>query len=84
MAAQVPLDLLITDVLMPGITGPALADRLLCAQPRLRLLFISGLRDDLASHLGRHVTAPVLHKPFTPQTLRARVRDVLATARSRT
>jgi signal transduction histidine kinase len=71
-------DLLITDVIMPGLSGPNLAARLTHAQPRLRVLYVSGSTDDANADHGAVVgQAPLLQKPFTPSTLAERIRAIL-------
>jgi CheY-like chemotaxis protein len=71
-------DLLITDVIMPGLSGPNLAARLMHAQPRLRVLYVSGSTDDANADHGAFVgQAPLLQKPFTPSTLAERIRAIL-------
>jgi CheY-like chemotaxis protein len=47
-----PIDLLITDVIMPGMTGPELANRLSSQRGEIRLLFVSGYRHDTLDHQG--------------------------------
>jgi len=66
------IHLLLTDVIMPKMRGPELARRLVAARPDMRVLFMSGYTDDTA--LGG---APLLPKPFAPETLARKVRDVL-------
>jgi signal transduction histidine kinase len=73
-----PIHLLLTDVVMPGGSGPELAERLAGTHPETRVLYMSGYTDDAIVHRG--VIAPgieLLEKPFTPATLAKRVRDVL-------
>jgi DNA-binding response OmpR family regulator len=73
-----PIDLLITDVLLPGISGSDVAERLLREQPNLRVLFISGHADEALVRHGVHERAmPFLPKPFTPGELADRVRATL-------
>ncbi|MCE9582654.1 MAG: response regulator [Planctomycetes bacterium] len=72
------IHLLITDVVMPGLSGPKVAEQLSRSRPGMRVLFISGYTDDA---LGRHglidTDVEFLPKPFTPRTLAERVRHVL-------
>jgi CheY-like chemotaxis protein len=72
------IDLLVTDVVMPGMGGPALAERLVEGRPDLRVLFISGYAEEA---IQRHGTLPaggeLLEKPFTADELTIRVREVL-------
>jgi len=72
------IDLLLTDVMMPGINGRDLAELLLARRPSLRVLFMSGYAEDvLASDVGLVPGAAFLGKPFKPKVLVAKVREVL-------
>jgi signal transduction histidine kinase len=70
--------LLVTDVVMPGLSGPNLAARLLQENPRLRVLYMSGYTEDAtAVHGAFWGGIPLLQKPFTPAQLAERVRMAL-------
>jgi CheY-like chemotaxis protein len=76
------LDLLLTDVVMPQMTGPALADLLTAEQPAMPVLFMSGYADSAVVEHGVLQTGRAyLQKPFTPMQLARVVRRVLDTAR---
>jgi two-component system, cell cycle sensor histidine kinase and response regulator CckA len=73
-----PIDLLVTDVVMPGLSGHELAQLVRGHQPSMRVLFMSGFTDDAALRRAvLHRGEPFLQKPFTPQRLARKVRDVL-------
>ncbi|MDP3910650.1 MAG: response regulator [Gemmatimonadales bacterium] len=79
-----PVDLLLTDVVMPGMSGRELADRLCAAQPGLRVLYMSGYADDaIVRHGMLEPGLAYLEKPFRPATLLRKVQDVLAGSRPR-
>ena len=75
---QVTFDLLLTDVVMPGMSGPMLVDRLLAMQPSLPVLFMSGYDDRQV--VQRYVLKEgfaLLPKPFTIETLNAKVTELI-------
>jgi PAS domain S-box-containing protein len=76
--ANLAIDLILTDVVMPGTSGPELVKQLVQRRPELKALYMSGYTDEAIVHHG--VLDPgiaLLHKPFTSDTLRRKVRDVL-------
>jgi CheY-like chemotaxis protein len=73
-----PIDLLLTDVVAPGMSGPMLADKLTEMQPGLKVLFMSGYDN---THVVQHYVVDkghaLLTKPFDMETLRAKVQEML-------
>jgi two-component system cell cycle sensor histidine kinase/response regulator CckA len=77
-SASAPIQLLLTDVIMPDLTGPVLAERLRSRQPDLQVLFISGFHDaDMVQHFVNDRGFSLLPKPFTPDGLLREVRQTL-------
>ncbi|PYO27335.1 MAG: hybrid sensor histidine kinase/response regulator [Gemmatimonadetes bacterium] len=73
-----PIHVLLTDVIMPGLSGRDLATRLAALRPETRVIYMSGYTDDAITRHG--VLEPgfvFVQKPFTPDTLARTVRDVL-------
>lgn len=72
------IDLVVSDVVMPRMTGRALASRLLELYPELRVLFVSGYTERAAGeNLPMAENLPYLQKPYSPVSLTAKVREVL-------
>jgi PAS domain S-box-containing protein len=72
------IDMLMTDVVLPGGSGPKLADRLSANRPDLRVLFVSGYTADALVHGDLHRTDfAFLSKPFSLNTLARKIRSVL-------
>jgi PAS domain S-box-containing protein len=73
-----PIQLLVTDVVMPGMNGRALAESLVAARPELRVLYMSGCTDDILARSGVLESGTLLlEKPFTTLALLGRVRAAL-------
>jgi two-component system cell cycle sensor histidine kinase/response regulator CckA len=73
-------DLLVTDIVMPGLSGPELAKRMTAQDPALRVLFMSGYTGAADEAHGNYLAGvPLLQKPFTAGKLAERVRLVLDT-----
>lgn len=76
------IDLLITDVVMPGQGGRVLAEKLLLIHPEMKVLYMSGYTDDAVVRHGiLHESVNFLRKPFTPATFSQKVREVLGHAK---
>jgi PAS domain S-box-containing protein len=74
---QDPIHLLVTDVVMPHMSGRDLARRLADARPNMKLLFISGYTDHAVVHRDLTPGSAFLQKPFTPENFAQKVRSVL-------
>jgi CheY-like chemotaxis protein len=75
------IDLLITDVVMSGMSGRELADRLIPLRPGTKVLYVSGYNEDTVLQKGViEGQMEFLQKPFTPTTLRRKVRHLLTFA----
>ncbi|MBU0858825.1 MAG: response regulator, partial [Alphaproteobacteria bacterium] len=73
---QWKMDLLITDVIMPNMDGPTLAQRMRQINPHLKIIFISGYTEEkLKDHMGENIW--FLPKPFTLKQLAAKVKEAL-------
>jgi two-component system cell cycle sensor histidine kinase/response regulator CckA len=72
------IDLLLTDVVMPGMNGRELAEQLSLRQPGIKVLYVSGYTDTfIAGHGVLQAGTNLLHKPFTEQVLVGKVRETL-------
>lgn len=76
-----PIHLLLTDVLLPGMTGPQLFEQLVQRWPKMKVLFLSGLAAcEIVSRGMLTADTPLLEKPFTPTVLLAKITEVLGTS----
>lgn len=74
-----PIDLVITDIVMPALGGRELAERLHRVRPDIRILYTSGYTDDAIVRTGvLDAQVVFMQKPFTPETLASKVRTALA------
>ena len=75
-----PIDLLLTDVVMPGLAGPDLARRLTPRRPQMKVIYMTGfsLVDIQNQQIGLEPGVPILAKPFRVDVLIKKVREVLA------
>jgi CheY-like chemotaxis protein len=73
-----PINLLLTDVIMPGMSGQQLADRLLSTRPQTKILYMTGYTDDMiVQHKVLEPGVNLLQKPFTKTELALKVRSTL-------
>jgi two-component system cell cycle sensor histidine kinase/response regulator CckA len=72
-----PVDLLLTDIVMPSMNGGTLAQHLSRRHPKMRVLFTSGYMDDVVVQEVVSMGAQFLPKPFTLEGLTQKVRQVL-------
>jgi hypothetical protein len=76
------IDMVLTDVVMPQMTGIELGKNLGEQAPGLKILYMSGYRDNAIGGAPGETLRAFLHKPFTPDTLLAKVREVLDAEKS--
>jgi CheY-like chemotaxis protein len=75
---QGEIDLLVSDVVMPGISGPELAQRLLKLRPRMKVMLVSGYSDEVISARSKlELGMAFIQKPCPPSEFRRRVRELL-------
>jgi DNA-binding NtrC family response regulator len=73
-----PIHLLLTDVVMPHMSGPGVASKVAALRPGIRVLYMSGYTDDAIVHHGvLSQDVPFIQKPFSPVALRKKIREVL-------
>jgi PAS domain S-box-containing protein len=77
--SEASLDLILTDIIMPGLSGPALVERLLLEEPDVKVLYITGYSEEAIRQQGvLPAGGALLEKPFTAHQLAERVRGMLA------
>jgi two-component system cell cycle sensor histidine kinase/response regulator CckA len=76
-ARDEPIDLGLVDVVLPGMSGRAFAERVTIERPAMRFLFMSGYCVDEMRASGLLASGAFIGKPFTPRALIARVRELL-------
>lgn len=75
---QGPIHLVLTDIVMPGMNGPELAQKLSVTRPETKVLFMSGYPDEAVMHQGLlDPGAAFIQKPFSPKGLAAKLRELL-------
>ena len=72
-----PIDLLVTDVVMPNMNGLALAERLLLDHPQMKVLYMTGYSADVINAHGAPRPGSLIQKPFTARQIMGRVREAL-------
>jgi two-component system cell cycle sensor histidine kinase/response regulator CckA len=78
MTSTTKIDLLLSDVVMPGMSGSELAKRLTSVRSDIKVVFVSGYSDDIVAHHGALIEGTsLLQKPFTKRNLLAKVRESL-------
>ena len=76
-----PIHLLLTDVVMPQMSGPEVAGKVAALRPGIKVLFMSGYTDDaVVRHGVLTQEMPFIQKPFTPFALRKKIREILGSA----
>jgi len=76
-SASEPIDLLVTDVVMPNMNGLALAERLLLDHPGMKVLYMTGYSADVINAHGAPRPGSLIEKPFTARQIMGRVREAL-------
>lgn len=76
--ARIPIDLLLTDVIMPGMSGRQLAEKILSRHPQTKIVYMTGYTDDMVmEHKVLEPGVQLLQKPFTKVDLALKVRATL-------
>ena len=75
--SETPIDLLLTDMVMPLMSGRELVDRLEVEHPGVRIVYMSGYRDAMKNERLQEASAEFIQKPFTAEELQRRLRAAL-------
>jgi DNA-binding NtrC family response regulator len=75
---DVVIDLLVTDVIMPGMNGPALAKQVRALRPEIKVLYMTGYSGEFVRSDMLVPGVSFIQKPFTPADLRRKIRKMLA------
>jgi DNA-binding NtrC family response regulator len=76
-----PIHLLLTDVMMPEMNGQNLAEQVTALRPHIRVLYMSGYIDPLIALVGLRAEIAFIQKPFMPDALASKVREILGATR---
>jgi len=78
---EAPIDLLLTDVVMPRMNGRQVAERVSALRPGIKVLYMSGYADDaIVRRAAQEDSIAFVQKPITPETLAGKVREALSRA----
>ena len=75
------LAMVLTDVIMPGMSGPQMIEKILALEPAMPVTFMTGTASDARLPRMEEKTYKLIHKPFTPQKLLETIRDCLENCR---
>jgi two-component system cell cycle sensor histidine kinase/response regulator CckA len=81
-SANRQMDLVVTDIVMPTASGAGLAEQIKARWPAVKILFVSGFPTTDALPASEMSSIPLLGKPFTPDQLEAKVREVLDSSKT--
>lgn len=76
------IDLLLTDLVIPGMNGVELSKRVRALQPGIKVLFISGFTEFAARQFGFELDGPLLEKPICATALKSAISEMLQVSRS--